>query len=119
MSNVKKVIICILAIALVVLAIRTNVFAIEDLIILNNNSESENVIENIEDKSKNDISNVSNSNNSNNLNNSNNSVKNNNSTVSNASEHAEAGVDYSIIFIIAICGVSSVYAYKKIRDYNV
>lgn len=110
MSNVKKIVICMLAVALVVLAITTNVFAINDLIDLSeNNTNNENSVENIEIKN----------NTSNSLNNSNNIAKNNNSTTSNASEHAEAGVDYSIVFIIVICGISAIYAYKKIRDYNV
>lgn len=86
MSNVKKVIICILAIALVVLAAKTNVFATEDIFNVFATG-NENV--------------------------------NNNANTANASEHADAGVDYSIVFIIAICGVSAVYAYRKIRQYNV
>ena len=103
MSNVKKVIICILAIALVVLAITTNVFASADDIFAaysNNNTNTENKVNNV-------------------VNNSANKAVNNNARVSNAEEHADAGVDYSIVFIIAVCGVSAIYAYKKIRDYNV
>lgn len=121
MSNVKKVIICILAIALVILAITTNVFASAEPIFeafLNNNEN--NNVQNIENRStntntENKVKNVVN----NSANNVVNKAVNNNARVSNAEEHADAGVDYSIVFVIAICGISAIYAYKKIRDYNV
>jgi len=41
------------------------------------------------------------------------------SNVNTAKDLPDTGVDYSIVFIIAICGVSAMYAYKKIRDYNI
>lgn len=31
----------------------------------------------------------------------------------------DSGLDTSIIVIIAICGISAIYAYKKIKDYNI
>lgn len=98
MSNVKKVIICILAIALVVLAAKTNVFATEDIFNVFATGNENGTPEQIQDRNQN---------------------VNNNANTANASEHADAGVDYSIVFIIAICGVSAVYAYRKIRQYNV
>ena len=71
-------------------------------------------------RNMNDTNNTnSTNNNTNNNNNKLNNVVNNKANVSNATEHADAGVDYSIVFIIAVCGVSAIYAYKKIRDYNV
>ena len=33
--------------------------------------------------------------------------------------HPQTGLDNSIVFIIAICGISALYAYKKIKDYNI
>ena len=45
------------------------------------------------------------------------STNNNNSTYTNQNL-PKTGVDYSALFIIAICVISGVYAYIKIRDYN-
>ena len=121
MSNVKKVIICILAIALVVLVIRTDVFAADDLFNAFATGNENTTPEQIENRGNQNVENV-NSNKDSNTNtntNTNKNVNNNKSNMSNASEHADAGVDYSIVFIIAICGISAVYAYKKIRQYNV
>ena len=55
MSNVKKVIICILAIALVVLAITTNVFASADDIFAAYSNNKNNNVENIESRNNNTI----------------------------------------------------------------
>lgn len=124
MSNVKRIVICILAIALVVLAIRTDVFAADDLFnAFATGNENNTTPEQIENRGNQNVENV-NSNKDSNTNtntntNTNKNVNNNKSNMSNASEHADAGVDYSIVFIIAICGISAVYAYKKIRQYNV
>lgn len=111
MSNVKKITICILAISLVALAITTNVFASATYLFGNeftgNNTNNE--MSNIETRG--------NTNTNTNVNTNNNTNK--NANASNAEEHADAGVDYSIVFIIAVCGISAIYAYKKIRDYNV
>ena len=103
MSRTKEILISLLAIIVLILAITTNVFASADDIFAaysNNNTNTENKVNNV-------------------VNNSANKAVNNNARVSNAEEHADAGVDYSIVFIIAVCGVSAIYAYKKIRDYNV
>ena len=77
-------------------------------------NENNNTVTQIPSKDNNNTNN-----NTNNNNNKLNNVVNNKANVSNATEHADAGVDYSIVFIIAVCGVSAIYAYKKIRDYNV
>lgn len=109
MSNIKKIAICILAISLVILAITTNVFATEDLFSSLSGNNSNNVkIDNIATKDNNTSNNISN-----------NTNKNANTNASNAQSHADAGVDYSIVFIIAVCGISTIYAYKKIRNYNI
>lgn len=121
MSNVKKITICILAISLVVLAITTNVFATDDLFSALAGNNANNTISNIETKNNTNVDTNSNTNTNSNINtNTNvNSNINKNTNASNAEEHADAGVDYSIVFIIAVCGISTIYAYKKIRDYNV
>ena len=125
MSNVKKVIICILAIALVVLAAKTNVFASdslsENIFETLGNQNANGTPEQIENRNQNVQNENSNKDSNSNLNTNSNTNKNTNknANTANASEHADAGVDYSIVFIIAICGVSAVYAYRKIRQYNV
>lgn len=111
MSRTKEILISLLAIIVLILAITTNVFATsaDDLLNAHNNAVAEIPTKN------NTTNNVVNNTTNNIVNNSANIKAN----VSNATEHADAGVDYSIVFIIAVCGVSAIYAYKKIRDYNV
>lgn len=107
----KELIICIVAIMILMLSIVTNVFAtsLDDLL-----GNTSNQTETIPDRTNNTTNNVTNNttNNVTNNNTTNNIAKNNTTKIPNA------GVDYSIIFIIAVCGVSTIYAYKKIRDYN-
>lgn len=112
MSRTKEILISLLAIIVLILAITTNVFATSADYLLNalGNNQNNNTVTQIPSKDNN---------NTNNNNNKLNNVVNNKANVSNATEHADAGVDYSIVFIIAVCGVSAIYAYKKIRDYNV
>jgi len=112
MSRTKEILISLLAIIVLILAITTNVFATsaDDLLNALGNNQNNNTVTQIPSKDNN---------NTNNNNNKLNNVVNNKANVSNATEHADAGVDYSIVFIIAVCGVSAIYAYKKIRDYNV
>lgn len=125
MSNVKKVIICILAIALVVLAAKTNVFATDDLFnaFATGNENGNGTPEQIQNRNQNvengNLNTNVNNNVNSNTNRSNNTNRNNNANISNDPAHPDTGVDYSIVFIIAICGVSAVYAYRKIRQYNV
>ena len=116
MSRTKEILISLLAIIVLILAITTNVFATSADYLLNalGNNQNNNTVTQIPSKDNNNTNN-----NTNNTNNKLNNVVNNKANVSNATEHADAGVDYSIVFIIAVCGVSAIYAYKKIRDYNV
>lgn len=116
MSRTKEILISLLAIIGLILAITTNVFATsaDDLLNALGNNQNNNTVTQIPSKDNNNTNN-----NTNNNNNKLNNVVNNKANVSNATEHADAGVDYSIVFIIAVCGVSAIYAYKKIRDYNV
>ena len=108
MSRTKEILISLLAIIVLILAITTNVFATsaDDLLNALGNNQNNNTVTQIPSKDNNNTNNNTNNNN-------------NKANVSNATEHADAGVDYSIVFIIAVCGVSAIYAYKKIRDYNV
>lgn len=125
MSNIKKTIICILSISLVIFAITTNVFATaDDLFSALTNNSANKEISNIEERNtSNSESNNTSKNNiisgNTNTNTNKNTNVNKNADTANADEHADAGVDYSIVFIIAICGISTIYAYKKIRAYNI
>ncbi|MGN1270647.1 MAG: hypothetical protein ACI4UX_01460 [Clostridia bacterium] len=126
MSKTKEILICLLAVTVLALALTTNVFASDASSLLNTlaNSNANNDVQNIPTRNENVNANVNaNTNVNTNVNNSNvnntNLKANNNASTSNAAEHADAGVDYSIVFIIAVCGISAIYAYKKIRDYNV
>ena len=116
MSRTKEILISLLAIIVLILEITPNVFATsaDDLLNALGNNQNNNTVTQIPSKDNNNTNN-----NTNNNNNKLNNVVNNKANVSNATEHADAGVDYSIVFIIAVCGVSAIYAYKKIRDYNV
>ena len=116
MPRTKEILISLLAIIVLILAITTNVFATsaDDLLNALGNNQNNNTVTQIPSKDNNNTNN-----NTNNNNNKLNNVVNNKANVSSATEHADAGVDYSIVFIIAVCGVSAIYAYKKIRDYNV
>ena len=122
-EKVKELIVCLVAIMFLAVAITSNVFASDDVGSLRNKSgEQENIADDDdyygdddEDEDEDDDDNV--------VNNTkvNNSVVNNskaNNSNKKASGMPDTGVDYSIVLIIAVCGISTVYAYKKIRDYN-
>ncbi len=122
----KELIICLISIIFLILTLVTDVFASEEIPNLNNliddaNNNSLNYT-NIQSGNNNTTNNLNNTNNTtNNLNNTNNTTNNLNNTNSNRNNTTkipDTGVDYSVVFIIAICGISAIYAYKKIRDYN-
>lgn len=110
----KELIICIVAIMLLVLSIVTDVFATSvDELLGNTNNE----VEQIPDRTNNVSNNVTNNTANNVMNNITNNTT-NNATTNNTTKIPNAGVDYSIVFIIVVCGISTIYAYKKIREYN-
>ena len=100
MSRTKEILISLLAIIVLILAITTNVFATsaDDLLNALGNNQNNNTVTQIPSKDNNNTNN-----NTNNNNNKLNNVVNNKANVSNATEHADAAI----------------YAYKKIREYNV
>ena len=114
MTKTKELIICLISVLALILAITTTVFATEDpddldtLLGNNTNSEENNDFEQIGEAE--DINNNSNTNTNMNTNTNNNT----NQTTS----IPYTGIDYSVLVIIAICGGSAIYAYKKIRDYQ-
>ncbi len=116
MSKTKELIICIIAIIALVLTITTSAFATEgtpdiNSLMANNNTENNNFEEIGE------TTNNTNTNTNVNTNTNINANVNNNTNTTTAIPYT--GIDYSVVIIIAICGVSAIYAYKKIRDYNV
>lgn len=109
MSNIKtkELIICLIAVVALILTITTNVFATQDINSLMGNNDFQQV----------ENRNTNTSINTNTNTNANTNVANNN--VNKVATIPYTGIDYSVVLIIAICGVSAIYAYKKIRDYNV
>lgn len=119
-EKIVELIICILAVIALVLSIATNVFATsaEDLIGNNNkNTNSNSNIPEVSNTNTNTNTNKNTNSNKNNANTNSNSKSNSNSN-KNVTAMPNTGVDYSVVAIIAVCGISAVYAYKKIRDYK-
>ena len=121
MSKAKELIICIIAIIALVLTITTSAFATEgtpdiNSLMTNNNTEENNNFEEIGETTNNTNTNTNTNTNVNTNTNINANVNNNTNTTT---AIPYTGIDYSVVIIIAICGVSAIYAYKKIRDYNV
>lgn len=119
----KELIICLISIIFLILTLVTDVFASDLNSLLgdgNNSSLNYSDIPSIDNNTNNTTNNLNNTNNTtNNLNNTNSNRNNNtNSNRNNTTTIPNTGVDYSVVFIIAICGISAIYAYKKIRDYN-
>ena len=114
MVKTKELIICIISIIALILAITTNVFATEGTPDLNSllgntaNTENTNVEEN-------EVEVIGGTNTNTNTNTNVNTNVNNNTT----NIMPNTGVSYSSLVIIAIAAVYAVYAYKKIKEYNV
>ena len=123
-TNLVKVV-SILLVSLMVILFSTNVFAAE-----NNDTSFQdltgtlgNSTENNTNKNKNSNTNSNNANkNTNNTNNANANKNNNtnNSSIYNNTDLPKTGVESSIpvVLLVAIFGISAVYAYKKIDDYK-
>lgn len=114
----KEIIICVITVAVLMLTIVTDVFAtgsIDELLNDVNNTTFNTIPE------ENTTANTTTNNTVNNaINNTVNNTTNNavNNATSNNTTMPNTGVDYSVVFIIAVCGISAIYAYKKIKDYN-
>ena len=114
----KELIISLVAIFALVLTITTNVFAIQDIEAALGGNTNTNTFTNIEED--NTTNNVINNTANNVINNTTNNVTTNvNNANTNKTTMPDTGVSYSSVVIIAICGISAIYAYKKIREYNV
>lgn len=123
----KELIICVVTLAILILSIVTDVFA-SDIMSLGNNSagNNNNNITEIIDRGNNTIGNNTAGNNTAGNNTIGNNTAGNNTTgnnvttnkVANKTTMPDTGVDYSILLIVAVCGISAIYAYKKISDYK-
>lgn len=129
----KEIIICILAIIALIISLSAQVFAAQNLDDLDNEVEEESGqipdrtgdeedldadtdTENDDNKIDNKVDNKIENKVDNKVDN---KVENKtNNTANNTAKMPNAGVDYSIVFVIITCGVSTIYAYKKIREYN-
>lgn len=121
----KELIICIVTLMILVLSIVTDVFASDIMDTLGNNSAGNNNISEIVDRGNDTTSNNTIGNNSTNNITANNVTTNKvtnktNNTANNTNKTTmpDTGVDYSILLIVAVCGISAIYAYKKISDYK-
>ena len=121
MVKTKELIICIVSIIALILAITTNVFATEPvqdvgtlLGIGNNTNNTTN-----EDEFGQIGGTVNPTNTTNNLTNTTNNLTNTNSNNNTTNTMPNTGISYSSLTVIAIAGISAVYAYKKIKEYNV
>ncbi len=119
-EKIIELIVCLLSVIALILALTTNVFAGDVGQLLGNSNANNNAgYSNIQDGNRNLNANLGNSYNGNLNNNANNNNANANKNANNnVTEMPDTGVDYSVVTIIAICGISAVYAYKKIRDYK-
>lgn len=106
----KELIICIITIVALLFTIRTT-FAADTINELNNTGVNNT---NIYNTMPNNTP-VNNNTNKNTNTNTNKNTKTNNTNTT----LPQTGIDSSMVFIIAICGISAIYAYKKIRDYNI
>ena len=120
-SNLIKVVL-VLGISLMVMLFTTNVMAAEvDLTNTLNNSSSDNSSNtNNSNSNSNSSNNNSNRTNNTNTNRTNNTNNTNNSSIYNNTNLPKTGISDSIpvALLLVVFGVSSVYAYKKIRDYK-
>jgi len=118
-EKIKELIVCVLAISVLLLVVTTNVFAMddEDEDVFNALGGNANRYDNIFEEEENiTVNNTAKNNTAKNNTAKNNTAKNN--TAKNNTSIPYTGVDHSVMFVIAVCGISAIYAYKKIRDYN-
>lgn len=113
----KELIVCVITLAILVLSIFTDVFATESNIfneLIGNNSN----VQNIQNENVAEISNRGANNIQNKTNNTANNVANNKNNTNKEATIPNTGVDYSILLVVVVCGISAIYAYKKINDYK-
>ena len=124
-EKIRDLVVCIISLAVLIFVAATNVFAADDLSALTGDtSNPAGTFEQIGEENKNVNTNTptntnTNTNTGSGANNvtsaANNTV---NKTNKNVTSYPDTGVDYSVVGIILVCGISAVYAYKRIRDYK-
>lgn len=120
MSKTKELVICIVAIIALILSISTNAFASStDFNSLLQNMNTNQSYQTIQNNTGTNLGIIDLNNTTQNNTPSNGTSTTNSNINSNTNSIPYTGVsNFSIIAIIAVCGVVAVYAYKKIRDYN-
>ena len=103
----KGIIICIITIVALLLTIKTT-FAVPPINSLNDTGANNTNIYNTMPNNT-----PANTNTNTNITKTNTKTNNTNTTL------PQTGIDSSIVFVIVACGISALYAYKKIRDYNI
>lgn len=119
MVKTKELVICIISVLALILTITTNVFAtttptLNEL--LGESTENTENLNNNNDEFSNIPSTTQNTNTNTNVIPEN---TNTNTNVNATNSIPNTGVSYSSIVIIAVAGISAIYAYKKIKEYNV
>lgn len=110
MKMIRKILSVILVISLLFVVLQTSVLAtgIEDIPELGNLFNDENITD----------GNTSGTNNTTNITNTNNTT-NNTSATNETLPKTGITEDYAIIAFAVICGISAIYAYKKVKNYNI
>ena len=121
-EKIFELIICLVSLVILFLAITTNVFAVDPISDLNaltgGGNNNNNAFQQIGEGNKNVSTNMNTGTGTNNIAVANNTNNTANKTNRNVTAYPDTGVDYSVVGIIVVCGISAVYAYKKIRDYK-
>ena len=117
----KEIIVCIIVLGLLMITM-SNVFATGEIdfnSLENNTSNTTNT--NTDDDFENiPVANTNTETNTNVASNVNTNIDKDGNPVNNAAgDLPKTGIDNSILIIVAICGISAIYAHKKIKDYNI
>lgn len=115
----KKIVLVVLAIIMLIIIGANTVLATNTPIVIQPSNNTSNVVNNsaTNNTANNTVNNTTNNSTNNIVGNVSNSSKYNNTNTTNLPK--TGANDYALIAVIAICIVSAIYAYKKIRDYNV
>lgn len=123
MTNLKKLLV-VLLIAVVMIGVSNVVLATEadeNNVTFIPDEEGNNTANNTNTPDTNSLFNNNNTNTNTNTNRTNNTTNNTNSSQYNNSNLPKAGSSdgITIMVVVAVFGISALYAYKKIRDYNI
>lgn len=116
MKMARKVLSVILIISLLFVVVQTTVSATDDDLF----QQIQDLVGDTNTADTNNVNNVNNVNTTNNVTN----IANTNNTINNTSSNEtlpKTGMteDYAIIAFAVVCGISAIYAYKKVKNYNI